>query len=299
MASTRLAIASFSALPGATRGILWMCGASLLYATTYLTVRHLSLTFSALELVFFRVLLALVAMLPWLIRAGIRSLHTNRWRLYLVRTLVTYAGMVTWFYALGHLPMANAAALMFTIPLFTVVIAALGLRERTPLSRWIATLTGFAGALIVIRPGFADVSVAMFAVLFTAVAYSIANITTKMLADTEDNNAAVFYMFALMVPVAGGPAAIFWVTPGWVDVPWILALGLLTALSFQCFTRSLSAAPTGVVMPFYYLQLPFVAVIGFIVYAEVPEIWVWLGGGVICASGYYIARREHIDRRTA
>lgn len=271
----------------------------MLYACTYLTIRQLGASLPTVELVFFRVLLALMFMLPWLARAGMTSLRTTRWRLYLFRMIVTYTGMVTWFYALTKLQLVTAAALMFTIPLFTVVIAAIFLREKTTARRWIATFVGFAGAMIVIRPGLVEMSLASVAVLCTAVAYSVANIHTKMLSTTEDNNVAVFYMFALMAPLAAAPAIYDWVTPAWADVPWILGLGLLTALSFQCFTRSLAVAPTSLVMPFYYLQLPFAAGIGFAVFEEVPEIWVWVGALVICASGYYIARHEARGRSKA
>ncbi|NQU72087.1 MAG: DMT family transporter [Rhodospirillales bacterium] len=270
-------------------GIAWMTAASLFFAAGYLPVRELSDRFNAVELVFYRALLTVLLMLPWLIRAGLPALKTDRLGLYVLRGATTFVGMVCLFYGLANMKLANATALTFTAPLFTIVIGAAVLGDRVGRGRWWPVLIGFAGGLIIIRPGFTDLSWPVLAVVVTAITYGVSNALMR----TEGANAVVFYMFATIVPFAAAPALISGTIPEWSDAPWILALGAATYMSQQCITRSLGNAAAAIVMPAYYLQLPLVAAIAFAAYGEVPVIWVWVGAAVICASTYYILRLEN------
>lgn len=276
----------------ALRGIVWMIAATVFYAFTFVTIRELSRDFSVVELSFLRASMGMLVMLPWLARAGLAALRTSRLGLYCVRAVTTYTGMVCWFHGLANVPLADATALLFTSPLFTVAFLAITLGERVGGRRLGAILLGFAGAMIVIRPGFSAMTWPVVALLYTTVAYGAVNAITRSLAMSEKANAVVFYQFALVVPVSAGPAAFDWITPGYGDLPLILAFGALSLISMQCFTRALGAAPAAVVMPVFYLQLPLVAAMAFVFYGEVPDIWVWVGGAVICFASYDIARGE-------
>ena len=269
-----------------------MMTSALLFSGTYVSVRELSGTLTSFELVFYRAAIALLATLPWLIRTRAARLRTRRLKTYGIRAAASYIGMVSWFYALANMPLANATSLMFTVPFFTVMFASLLIGETVGWARWAGIASGFVGVLIVVRPGVMEVGLPVFAVLFTATMYGWSNCLTRSLALTEDSNAVVFYMFALIAPLAIGPALWFFTMPEWADVPWILALGLVTAVAQYCFTRALAIAPTGVAMPFFYMQLPGAALLGFVVYAEKPDMWIWVGAAVIAASGYLILRRE-------
>ena len=291
-----IGIASFrhrlAALPGGVRGALWMAAASFFFALVYVVIRRLTETIPIQELVLFRALLGMAFMAPWLMRAGPGALRTARPGMYVWRTLVSYSGMLCWFYALANMPLADATSLMFTLPLFTVLLAATFLGERVGFDRWTATVIGFAGALIIIRPGFVEVGVAAGAALYTALSYAGSNAMTKSLVRTESSNAVVFYTFALLGVVSVGPAIAAWSTPAWEDVSWIVLFGVLSAAATQCITRSFAAAPASVVVPFQFLKLPFVAVIALFWFAEEPDPWTWLGALVIFASTYAIVRRE-------
>ena len=276
----------------ALRSAAWMTLSSVSYAFTYVTVRELSASFSVFEISFFRAALAMLVMLPWLARAGLGALRTRRWKLYAFRAVVSYSGMLCWFYGLAKLNLADATAIMFTAPLLSLVFLSWAIDEHVGRARWAAILCGFAGALIIIRPGIVEMSLAVGALMWTAVSYGASNAATRMLASTENANAVVYYMFATMVPLSLGPAAAHWTTPGWADLPMILAFGVLSLISMQTMTRSLAAAPAYVGMPMFYLQLPFVAVLGFVFYGQTSDIWTWLGGIVICASGYLVVLME-------
>ena len=274
------------------RGALWMAAAAFLFALVYVTIRRLAETLSIFELVFLRALLGLIFMAPWLMRAGVVALRTTRGGLYGLRVLFAYSGMVCWFYGLANMPLADATSLMFTMPLFAVLLAALALGERVGIHRWGATVVGFAGALVIVRPGIIEVGLATVAVLYTAVAYGAGNIVTKALTRTDSSNAVVFYHFVLMTLVSAVPAALVWRTPTLAELPWILGFGVLSALAQQCVTRSYAAAPASVVTPFNYLKLPFVAAVAFLWIGETPDPWTWLGAAVIFASTWFTAHRE-------
>ena len=282
----------FAALPGPVRGAFWMSAAAFSYSLVYVTIRQLTDSVPILELVLFRAVLGTVLMVPWLVRAGWGGLKTTRTRAYALRMVIAYSGMVCWFYGLANLPLANATSLMFTLPLFTVLLAALVLHEKVGVHRWAATAVGFVGAVIIVRPGIIEVSLAAAGVLYTALAYAGGNILTKTLVRTDTPNTVVFYMFALTVVVSAGPAAAVWVTPAAIDIPWLLALGVFAAAAQQCTTRSFAAAAASAVMPFNFLKLPFVAIIAYVWLAEDPDPWTWVGAAVICASTYYMVRQE-------
>ncbi len=281
-----------SALPAGVRGALWMSISAFLYACLYVVIRRLTDTLPILELVFLRGVMGVILALPWLYRVGPGALATSRLGLYSTRVVMVYFGQVAWFYALANMPLNDATALIFTLPLFSIVLAGLLLRERVGLHQWLATATGFAGALIIIRPGEIGLSLAASAALFTALTYAGGQIATKSLTRTEDSSAIVFYMFALMALVGAVPAALVWTTPSWADLPWLIAFGVLSVPAQHAVTRSFAAAPANVVAPFNFLKLPFVAVIALVWFAELPDPWTWLGGAVIFASTYYIGRRQ-------
>ena len=281
-----------SAMPSATRGVLWMAGASLFFAVGYIPVRELSPKFTAYELVFYRSLITVVAMLPWLARVGIGRLKTDRGFLHVCRAVLTYAGMVCLFFGLANMPLADATALVFTAPLFTVVIAGWTLGDPIGAHRWGAIMVGFAGALLVIRPGFTEISWPMLAVMFTALAYGTVNAATRALALHEDPNAVVFYMFALMLPIGIGPTLYFAAIPSWAEAGWLLVLGGATFMSQHCLTRSYDNATAANDTPAFYLQNHYVAVFAISLYAEAPSNTYWLCSAAIAAGAYYIVRYE-------
>ena len=267
--------------------------ASLFFAIGYIPVRELSPKFTAFELVFHRSLFTVLAMLPWLVRSGIGQLRTRRKTLHCVRAGLTYAGMVCLFYAIPHMPLADATALLFTAPLFTVVIAGITLGDPVGPHRWGTILVGFAGALTIIRPGLLEISWPLLAVMFTALSYGAVNAATRALTLTEDRNVVVFYMFALMLPIGIGPAIYFAAVPTWPEAGWLILLGIATFLSQHCLTRAYFETTAAIVTPAFYLQLPIIAVIAFVLYGEEPAFWVWLGGTVIATSAYYVVRLEN------
>lgn len=279
-------------LSGALEGALWMTATAAFLGASFAIVRYLSANFPVFELVFFRAAIGLLFMLPWIGFAGWRGLATRRIGDYSWRAATFFLGIALYYYALARLPVGDAVALYFTTPLFTLLFVALLLGERIGRRRILATLMGFGGALIVIRPGIAEVTLPMIAVLGTAVSYGIGNALTRGLALTESPSAMAVYNLALTLPLSLALAAFDWVMPGPEDALLLLALGMTGAFGEQCFARAFRAAPTATVMPPYFLQLPFGAGLAYLLLDEVPTIWVWLGAAVIVGAILYTLRLD-------
>lgn len=277
---------------GAVRGVLWMILSSMFYALIYVVVRGLAERFDVNQIVFFRAVLGSTFMLPWLFSAGLSALRTSKIGLYLWRMFFSYIGAVAWMYGIAGMPLADANALMFTMPLFTLVLAAIMLSERPGVHRWSATVVGFAGALIILRPGVIEISFAAVSTLFAAAAFSAALIGSKKLTATENPNAMVFYLYTLMIPCAAAGAYFHWTPPVLDDVPLLLALGVCTVGAQQCQTRAFRAAPASLVVIINYVQLPLIALLGWLIFGQTTDLFTWIGAAVICSSTYYVSYRE-------
>ncbi len=279
-------------LSGSVKGVLWMFLSSVFYALIYIVVRGLTDSIPVNQIVFFRALLGSCFMLPWLFSVGLAGLRTQKKSLYFWRMLFSYIGAVAWMHGISGMPLADANALMFTMPLFTVVFAAVWLAEKPGSHRWIATGLGLVGALIILRPGFIEISFAALATLFAAATFSVALICTKALTRTENPNAMVFYLYTLMIPPAAISVISDWTNPALADLPMLLALGVCTIGAQQCQTRAFRAAQASLVVIVNYVQLPLIALLGYLVFGQSTDIWTWAGAAVICGSTYYVGYRE-------
>jgi len=275
------------------RGALWMAAASLMVAFSAACVRELSGSYSVFQLVFLRSVVGTTLLTPWMLRmARHGTLMTTRLPLYTLRTAMSYSGMVCVFYGLANMPIGEVYALLFLVPLITIVLAVLILGERAGVHAWIACGVGFAGALVILRPGIIPITVAAGAVLYTAVTYAGTNICIKALARTDSPVHITIYGHVVALPFALIPALIVWKNPAWADLPYILALGTFQLLSGLFHARSVSAADARVVQPFNFLRLPFSVVVAWFLFAELPSHWTWLGAALIFASSNYVLYRE-------
>jgi drug/metabolite transporter (DMT)-like permease len=255
-------------------------------------VRHLTHSLDPLQVVFFRNAFGLLAMLPWLLRHGPAVLRTERLGLHALRAAIGIVAMVCWFTTLALLPLAEATALSFTAPIFTSLLAMLLLGEVMRARRWTATAVGFAGALIILRPGLTSLQPAALLAIVTALVWAGSTILVKVMARTESAGAIVTWLVLFSTPVSLLAALFVWQTPTLAQLGLAALLGTAGSAGHFCMTRALAVAEASAVMPFDYLRLPVVAGIAYLAFGEVPDLWVWLGGAVIAASGLYIVQRE-------
>ena len=293
-ATTRAA--AFAALPGPARGALWMIMGGLSLVVMAIVIRWLQPRFHVFEMIFLRSVVSLLLILPWALRQGAVKLRTERPGLHVFRNVIHYLGNVGWFIGVTTVTLADVSALAFTVPLFTILMAALVLREHVGRYRWTATFVGFIGALVIIRPGFAEINEGIVALVFSSLFYASSQTATKKLSGTESANSVLFYMALVFVPVSAIPAAFVWVTPGWLDAIPVVLLGITGYAAHFCIVRSFAAADASFVIPFDFLRLPISALLGFLLYAERPGVWTLLGAVIIFGATWY--NTVHETRRT-
>lgn len=284
--------AGLAKLSAPMQGSLWMLLASAAITAMAIIIRHLSDELHPLVTVFFRNLLGLLFMLPWLFKTGIVALKTTRWKAHGLRSLLGLGAMTSWFTAVSLMPVADATAFTFTAPLFATLGAALVLKEQVGHRRWTAVVVGFVGTLIILRPGAGALDAVVFIPIAAALFMAGAKLTVKSLSRTEMPDTIVVYMGLIMTPVSLIPALIVWQTPGWSALAWLLVVGLLASIAQRSMARSFALADASAVMPLDFSRLLFAAALGFLVFGEMPDGWTWVGAGVIFAATWYTALRE-------
>jgi drug/metabolite transporter (DMT)-like permease len=283
----------FQSLNPAVQGALYMTAAAFFFALMNTCVRLAAdANLHPTQIAFFRNLFAFVFMLPWLFSTKMQGLRTGRFVGHVWRAMIGVCSMLLWFAAVAALPMAQAVALNFTFPLFATILAALILKEDVRLRRWSATTIGFLGVLVILQPW--DAAVEWSSALPVAAALFMACSATmvKSLSRTEAPGTMVAYMNLLMTPMALVPALFFWTWPDWQTLGFMVILGFFAAISHIALTRAYVTSDASAVQPFDYLRLPFIAAIGYFLFDEVPDQWLWVGAAIIAGSTLYIAHRE-------
>ncbi|MEX2455072.1 MAG: DMT family transporter [Rhodospirillaceae bacterium] len=279
-------------LTATTKAALWMSTAIVLFSAMTVLLRMLTATLPVHEMIFVRGVVSMALMAPMLARQGRRALVTRRFSLLMWRGGLTSLGLVTWIYALAYMPLAEAVALHFTLPLFGVLLAIMFLGERIDAHRAVATIVGFLGALVILRPGVAAFNVVALVVLVSALAYAGTGVVTKVLVRTETSAAIVFYVSAFTAVAFAVPCLFEWVAPSAVEWAMLLAIGVLNVTGQSCLNRALSEADASFVLPFDFLRLPFAAAAGFVLFAETPDMWTVLGAAIIVGATWHVTSRE-------
>lgn len=273
-------------------GALWMLLAAGLLGTLSLMVRHIAGALHPFEIAFFRNFAQFAFMLPWLATVGLDAIRTQRVWAHARRSLFGIGAMLTWFWVITQMPIAEATAISFAAPLFTTLGAAAFLGEKVGIRRWSATVVGFIGVLLIIRPGFHEVGLPQMMALLAAVLIAGAMLSNKSLARTESPNAMVLWMGVFMSIFSIGPALPYWAWPTGDTWVWLIALGGVATGAHLAINRAFGASDASFIAPFGFAQIPFIAIAGYVLYSEIPDLWAWIGAAVIMASGIYTAHRE-------
>ncbi len=224
---------------------------------------------------------------------GLRSLVTARWRWHLLRTFLSTCTMFAFFYGLARMPLVDALTLGFTAPLMVTALSVPFLGEHVGWRRWTAVIAGFAGVLIILRPGATEISLASVAVLFAAFTYACMAITSRKLATTESSYALSVYVIAgpmiVSATMLGGGSWQMPDTSGWI----LFALaGASSVVTWVGIIGAYRRASPALLAPFEYTALIGGAIAGYLIWSEVPDRWVLVGAAVIIASGLFVVYRE-------
>lgn len=259
--------------------------------------KHLSGDFSTPQLVWARFtfhLLWLFPVLLWRVRA--QDLLPRMPLLQVLRGAFLLAATLCFFAAIATMPIADALALLFVSPMVTTMLSPLVLGEQVGRWRWIAVITGFVGALMVVRPGFGVFQWASLLALGAGISHGCYLLATRRLSGTTDPLITLLYTGALGFLVMTAIMPVVWVVPTASDWMWMALMGFLAASGHFLIIKAFERAPASVVAPVGYAEIVAATVIGYLAFGDFPAPWTWLGIAVIVASGVAISVREHRRR---
>jgi len=275
------------------RGALWMIGASLGFTINSAFVKTLSAEgLETFQIAFARAVFSALVLAPFFYRAGLGALRSTVPGLHGIRAVSGSLAMVCGFYAVGQLPLAEFTALTFTQPLFVILLAVLILKETVRWRRWLATAIGFLGVLIMVRPGAAAFDPAALIALASVFGISLAVTLVKKLPPGESHVTMLAYFCIASIVMTAAPALAAWQPPSLSQWGLLAAIGVLGIASQAMIIRAYRSGEASFVAPFDYLKLILAGLIGFLVFAEIPDHWTVAGAVVIVGSTFYIARRE-------
>lgn len=282
------------------RAALLMLGSTAMFAVMAVMIRLASQTLHTFEVAFFRNLFGLVAALPLLLRHGPTLLKTDQWGRYVFRCFIGILSMFCGFWAIGHLPLAQAISLSYSSPIFVTIAAVFMLGEVVRARRWMAVLVGFIGVLVIVRPGSAEFTSGMLVAVAAAVLSGLVSIQIKQLSRTEPADRIVLLTTLIWVPMSLVPALFVWEWPQGIVWFYAIAAGLLGTGGHMLWTRALKIGEVSALTPISFMQLPIVAIAGWLLFDENVDRWTALGAGIIFAANFYIAHREaQLARRNA
>ena len=288
----RAAVAQFRRLPPNVQGALWLVSGGFIFTCNGVMIRLLSDQIESVQTAFFRAVFSVLMLLPLMMTGRVRPWASERKTGHFWRTLMGTLSMVLGFYAVSMLPLADATALGFSQPLFSVCVAALVLRERVRWRRWSATIVGFIGVLVMVRPGEGSLQAGALVALANALTVSLSILLVRRLSASE-TPLMILTQFAIWSTLLLTLPAI-WVWR-WPDAwGWTLAIGVSASATVgQYFwVQAFKAGEMSAVAPFEYLRLPFAVFMGWLIWGQMPEIWTYVGAAIVIASALYIAQRE-------
>jgi drug/metabolite transporter (DMT)-like permease len=283
------------------RGMIWMLGATLLFAAMHGAIRHIAQDVHPTEIAFFRNFLGLIFLSPLFIRYGVAPLRTPRFGMHFIRAILNVGNMIAYYIGLSLTPLAEATALNFTAPLFTTLLATVFLGETLRLRRTTALLFGFLGALVILRPGMAEMNIGAVLVVVSALIWGGIMVMIKVMSRTDSALTITLWMVLLMSVMSLPPALPFWTWPTWIEWGWLTFIGVTGTIAQLLITQAIKEAEATSIMPIDFFRLIWATLIGYLAFTEVPDLFTWVGGTMIFGSAIYIAFREkklHRDRKS-
>jgi len=281
-----------------TIGAIWMGLSAGLFACADGTAKALSQNgIHVFEIAFMRYALCLIFLAPYTLLLKRRLLKTQHPYAHLTRALMVSAAQILGYYALSRMFVADVTAINFARPLCITILAVLILRERVAWRRWAATVIGFGGVIVMVRPGAAGIEPAALAALGTMLLFSAQSVIIARYADTEKPIQYVFFYHVLATALFAVPAILTWRDPTIADLALMFLLGIVSLAAEICSIKALSSGEASVVGPVEYVRLIFATLVGYALFRELPGVLTWIGAAIIVASALYVARRGRFGAR--
>lgn len=280
------------------QGLGWMALSMVSFISMAVGSRELASTLSIRQVLFFRALVGLgvillvgKSLLPQIRQMKLFPRH-------LARNAVHFTAQYFWTIGVVSLPLASVFALEFTMPIWVALFAWLLLKEKLTGPRLLATLGGFIGVLVVVRPGHGVIDPAAGLVLLAAAGYGLSLILVKQLTRECSPAVIVVWMILIQLPLGLLAALTDWRDVGLSDVPWMMVAGVGALSAHYCQAQALKRLNASVIMPVDFLRVPMAALVGFYAYGEGIDVWVVIGGCIILMSNFQAMMSERMRSQT-
>ena len=260
-------------------------------------IKILSNELNAFILVFYRCFFGLIIILPFLFLQKFKDLKTHNIKLQFLRCSINLYSMISWFIAIGTLQLEKAAAIGFTTPLFTTLLAIIFLGEAIKFHRITALIVGFIGILVVVRPGFIVMESGVLWLLSATISFSFVLIIVKKITEKDTSLTTAFYHMLFLTPPTFIISLFYWQNISFIQfiIFTIVAIfGFITQISSN---QALKMSDASFVMPLQFTNLIWLSFIGYILFSEIPNIWTWSGGIIIFLAVIYIVFRETVVKK--
>jgi S-adenosylmethionine uptake transporter len=277
---------------GYAQGVFWAIMICLVSVSNDVLMRLLGDNLHTAEIIFFRFLFSMVTVVPLMVSRGTELFITKRPVLHVLRAILGVGAIGACCFAVNIMPLSENTSIMFSQPLFFLPLAVILLKETVDLPRWIATMVGFLGLVLILQPGADTFRLVGLVSVAAALQFALLDILAKKMVATENTYSMLFY-FAFGTTIGALiPALYFWKTPTLLELSLLILLGIGANLIQVCLIRAFSATDASALMPFRYVEFIFSALFGFLFFQEIPAQSILFGAALIIAASFYISYYE-------
>ncbi|MDC1014284.1 DMT family transporter [Candidatus Pelagibacter sp.] len=241
---------------------------------------------------FFRFFLGLVIILPYIIKRKDAVLKTTHLKQHFLRAILGLPAMLLYFSALVLLPIEKLTAISFVVPLIVTILAVFFLGEKIYIYRTLALLLGFSGMLVIIRPGFVDISIGVYMVLFSALLWSINIIITKKISKDDSAITILAYQSIFMSLLSFFIVLFFWEMPSLKTFIYLILAAMCGTVLHLTLNHAFKLVDVSMTQPYSFLNLVFASIIGYFIFDEIPDLYTWIGALIIFTGVLIISYRE-------
>jgi len=241
---------------------------------------------------FFRFFLGLVIIMPYIIKTNFVVLKTNHIKKHLLRAVLGLPAMLLYFSSLVLLPIEKVTAISFVVPLIVTILAVFFLGEKIYIYRTLALILGFGGMLVIIRPGYVDISIGVYMILFSALLWSINIIITKKISKDDSAITILAHQSIFMSLLSFIIVLFFWEMPSFKTFIYLILAAICGTVLHLTLNHAFKLVDVSMTQPYSFLNLVFASIIGYFVFGEIPDLYTWIGALIIFTGVLIISYRE-------
>lgn len=278
--------------PAPVQCAFWIILSGSLITVQLAIVRLIADEVHVFEIVFIRAAFGLIFIVPLLVRGGGVFLRPKRPGLNILCGTLAFIATVCFYFAASYMPLADITAIHFIRPIFAAIAAAIILREVLSGRRMLAFAIALVGAAIIIRPGYVEFNIGILFVFGVIAVQSWNPINRKLLSKVEHPDTVAVWNVLTILPLGAICTIFVWTVPTLEQLGWMATIGVLEMINQRVLARAYIQGDAILVVGLHYTRLPIAAIVGFLIFGDVPEIWIWVGGTVIAMAALFLARSE-------